>query len=638
MTRLADDQATPTPLPSRRLSRRLASRVQKGASPPGQDSSQIRPWLYLVAGLWFGLLAGLLETALQFGRSSFFDPSILGSLQMNRQAIWMITAANLLLIGPVGVGLFALSLVYRGRGLARLALPLLAALAVLTLLLCLRGLGLVSAILLAAGSGAALGRRVRLSGPRFQRVLLVGTPTLLLLFLGLFGVDRLTEWSRERTALAALPPATAKAPNFMLLVLDTVRADALSCMGYHRKTTPNLDALAARGVVFQQAFAPGAWTLPSHASLFTGRWPGELSARIDRPLDDTYPTIAEYLATQGYQTAGFVANTYFCNAWYGLGRGFLRYEDSAFSTRTVLASSGLGRRVARHLDSEPNERPFAHFPRKTGQTINGEFLAWLDARPTDRPFFTFLNYFDAHDPYLLLQEPKQPFGLRPTTEAERWIIRDWHLGDTTKRTERESQLARDCYDDCLAALDVQLGKLFHALEERGLDRNTWIIVTADHGEQFGDHGLWGHGSSLYRPVIHVPLLVIPPKDHSLATSPKSIRAPVSLRNVPATLAELAGAQAPAPFPGQSLAMCWESQCETAAYTDPVLAEIVTRPPDAPANWQKPMAVIDQGHCYLRQSDGREELYSLDNDPDQLQNLVAQPDKQALLEKLRAQLR
>ena len=217
------------------------------------------------------------------------------------------------------------------------------------------------------------------------------------------------------------------------------------------------------------------------------------------------------------------------------------------------------------------------------------------------------------------------------------MIRDWHLGDTTKRTEHQNQLARDCYDDCLAALDTQLGRLFEALETRGLDQNTWIVITADHGEQFGDHGIWGHGSSLYRPVIHVPLLVIPPRSHPLAKSPRPINTPVSLRNVPATLANLARPKAPAPFPGQSLAALWESQSE-ATYDDPVLAEIVTRPADAPADWQKPVAVIAEGHCYIRQSDGREELYSLENDPDQLQNLAAEPDKQTLLEQLRTQLR
>ena len=110
-------------------------------------------------------------------------------------------------------------------------------------------------------------------------------------------------------------------------------------------TTPHLDRLAARGSRFVNARAPGTWTLPSHSSMFTGRWPRELSARINRPLDGTFPTLAEAMMQQGYATAGFVGNTFFCNTWHGLARGFIHYADTPLRIQTILRSSGIGRKL-----------------------------------------------------------------------------------------------------------------------------------------------------------------------------------------------------------------------------------------------------------------------------------------------------
>ena len=109
--------------------------------------------------------------------------------------------------------------------------------------------------------------------------------------------------------------------------MDNVRSDDLSLYGYGRDTTPNLTRLAGRAIKFDQARSSAYWTLPSHASMLTGRWPHELSVTVDRPLDTAFPTMAEFLAKQGYVTAGFVGNTFYCNSWYGLDRGFSHYED-----------------------------------------------------------------------------------------------------------------------------------------------------------------------------------------------------------------------------------------------------------------------------------------------------------------------
>ena len=156
--------------------------------------------------------------------------------------------------------------------------------------------------------------------------------------------------SAEHRALSLRPPAKPGVPNVLLIVLDDVRAASLSLYGYDRPTTPNLERLARRGVVFSEARSTAPWTLPSHASMMTGRWPHELSVGPDLPLDGTFPTLAETLGREGYATAGFVGNTVYCNALYGMGRGFARYED-AYENQTVslfetVRSSGLGQ--ARH--------------------------------------------------------------------------------------------------------------------------------------------------------------------------------------------------------------------------------------------------------------------------------------------------
>ena len=319
---------------------------------------------------------------------------------------------------------------------------------------------------------------------------------------------------REKLDEHRLVQAPAGSPNVLFIVLDTVRAESLSAYGYNRDTSPNLTRLAERGVRFDQARTPAAWTLPSHASMFTGRWPYELSTRPDRPLDGTYPTLAEVLRDKGYATAGFVGNTYFCNRWFGLDRGFLHYEDVAVCLVEILRSSDMGRALISKVAPSifTRDRPYAYFNRKDAATINHDMLSWLDSQRKGRPFFAFLNYFDAHDPYISAEGAPRHFGLRPETAEEIAALRDWLHVDKSKIPSRLLQMAIDGYDDGIAYLDDQIGRLFAALDSRGLLENTLIVITADHGELHGEHNNFGHGSHLYRQVADVPLLVVGPRN------------------------------------------------------------------------------------------------------------------------------
>ncbi len=187
--------------------------------------------------------------------------------------------------------------------------------------------------------GAGFGRLVRISFPVLAG--LVG-----ILAASIWGGDRLKEWGE-----ASRPSAGPSSPNVLLIVLDTVAADHLGLYGYNRPTSPTIDALAGRGIRFASAQATASWTLPSHASMFTGRWPHELSANWYTPLDANYPTLSEVMGSQGYATAGFVGNRWYCGSDSGLARGFTVYRDYVFPNLTAFGMAVLVNRSIDRLAS-----------------------------------------------------------------------------------------------------------------------------------------------------------------------------------------------------------------------------------------------------------------------------------------------
>ena len=152
----------------------------------------------------------------------------------------------------------------------------------------------------------------------------------------IFGGDRLKQWREDERPL---PPAGS--PNVLLIVLDTVRADHLSLYGYGRTTSKTLERIAKQGIRFDQARAAAPWTLASHATIFTGRWPHELGVQWMYPLSGNFLTLAEYLGARGYATAGFVGNTFYCSYDSGLNRGFGHYDDYVVGKLDALRTSHL---------------------------------------------------------------------------------------------------------------------------------------------------------------------------------------------------------------------------------------------------------------------------------------------------------
>ena len=414
----------------------------------------------------------------------------------------------------------------------------------------------------------------------------------------------------ELVALTRLPPSPHSAPNVLLIILDTVRAPSLSLHGYERRTTPNLERLAKAGMLFERAVATDSWTLPSHVSMFTGRYPHELSADRKTPLDFTYPTLAEVLSARGYLTAGFVANLEYCTSESGLGRGFAHYDDYDVSPGDFILAWSLGN----YLSQRPRIRQLVDnwnsLDRKSASQVNSEFLEWLDHKGS-RPFFAFLNYFDAHAPYY----PPEPFDTMfgPTTPRDGPVSEKWlHKKDIPTDV---LQAEINAYDSTIAYLDHEVGLLLDELGKRGVLENTVVIVTADHGEEFGEHDVFGHGQSLYLPSLHVPLMILYP---GRVPAGKSVAEVVSLRDMVATVMDLANLASESAFPGKSLARYWKNppgaHDPTSAVAFSELKFAGAFPQWFPIAKGNIQSLVANGYHYIKNGDGREELYDWLVDP------------------------
>lgn len=329
--------------------------------------------------------------------------------------------------------------------------------------------------------------------------------------------DSLRDASRARTEL--------RPGGVLVLVLDTVRADRMPGPS-SQSLTPNLDRLLARGVRFDNAWSTTSWSLPSQASILTGRLPHEHGADWpDLALKPQVASLAERFAAEGWATGCFSSNA----AWVvpeHLGRGFQRFE--VYQLEDLLRRTVLGSKIDRILWGFG-----VHYAGrgKPASTLNRQFLAWLDEHGR-QPWFAYLCYMDVNRTFHAKQFSGGWFRHVPSSEV----------------------IA--AYDDGLRELDARIGDLLAQLEQRGgLLEHTLIVVASDHGESFGagcgDHDPTGHGTSLYGEQLRVPLAVIPPAGLELSAPAGSrLESPVSVRQIPATIMDLLGVQGT--FPGPPL--------------------------------------------------------------------------------------
>lgn len=336
--------------------------------------------------------------------------------------------------------------------------------------------------------------------------------------------------------LGCAPSGPSAPPNVVLVVIDTLRADHLGSYGHTRAQTPRLDEFAARGTRFRMARATSSWTLPSTASILNGRYPAEHGAeRMTLTLNEKQLMMAEMLTAAGYDTAGFSANAAVVTPASGFAQGFARFDvlerrGDQSGPDPVWPSSG--------------QKPAA--PDATADVVTDAALGWVSSRgAASRPYFLYVHYFDPHASYSPPRAYAERFGVRPDDPLrgpEQALV-------MLKKTLSAPELAtlRALYDAEIAFLDREVGRLLDGLGF-GRTRDTVFVITADHGEEFGEHGHMQHTKTLYEEVLHVPLLI----GGGDLLGGQVVDVPVSLVSIFPTIAELARVVPPSGLPGHSL--------------------------------------------------------------------------------------
>jgi len=390
------------------------------------------------------------------------------------------------------------------------------------------------------------------------------------------------------------PTAATPPPAVVVVVIDTLRADHLGCYGYGRPTSPRLDAFAAAATRHERVFASSPWTLPSHASLFTGLDPYQHGAQTvlvdgaarERPLTEGNLTLAEALQDEGYATAAFVANAALLRPSLNLDQGFDRYYIEA----------------------------------TTGDRLIPRAIEWLEAHRGD-PVFLFVNLMDTHKPYNAAPRP----GVTDTPTFDdggalldslypRILPADGPLPD-----EDLSRLV-DQFDTAIAHADEAVGTLLDALADQGRLDGALVAITSDHGEYFGEHHLLEHSKDVYQPALHVPLLVKAPGQADGRVESTPLSSADSHRVLLQQLPGDAGHRLTPRFPPNELDGAL------------IVENLYSRDKDLNhPDWghrfrRERTAYIVWPLKYIRSSDGNHELFDLVEDPAESTNLIpAQPD-------------
>jgi len=395
----------------------------------------------------------------------------------------------------------------------------------------------------------------------------------------------------EPASTAEPGAADAAAPRSLILIsIDTLRADRLGCYGEERPTSPHLDRLAAEGVLFEDAMTTSPWTLPSHASLLTGRYPSRHGMLYyTHKLASDVPVVAESFQAAGFATA-CVVNTLYLSKRYGLQAGF----------RDFAMFDGL--QTTEMREPSPVAENATHWIREHA----------------DEPFFAFLHFYDVHSTYASEARFEEELVAPTTSEAEgttRFLmeVRD----GTASFDERDADHVEDLYVAGIRQMDEVLGRLIAFLDEEGLADETVLVVTADHGEEFLEHGGVMHGTNHFQELMHVPLILRGPG------LPAGVRVstPVSLVDVVPTLLALFDLP-PLASDGLDLSPLWRGE----SIGDRLLFG------EADQNNEEPDTLRSIRHgkwkyVYNRLT-GEAELYDLEADPLELSDVIASHPKRA----------
>ncbi len=339
--------------------------------------------------------------------------------------------------------------------------------------------------------------------------------------------------------LTSMPACTRhlheRSRNVLLIVVDTLRADHLGSYGYPRPTSPRLDELAGRGARFTNARAASSWTLPSVVSMLTGLYPAVHGAEtVTAVLSERVRTMPEAFREAGHATAALSANPAFVTPVQGLARGFERFDvlrGPPTDKDSIVAVTGDASLQSWIVGATADE-------------VTSAALAWLDSRPQDRPFFLYLHYFDPHAAYSPSAEMARRFGVadgEPLAGPAQWPV----LRAPAAPTPGVLATLVSLYDAEVASTDAAIGRLLDRLPPEVVE-STLVVVTADHGEEFGEHGGVQHGRTLFDELLRVPLLIV----GRGVPAGMRVDAPVSLVGLWPTLAALTRAGEPPPAVAQ----------------------------------------------------------------------------------------
>ncbi len=419
-------------------------------------------------------------------------------------------------------------------------------------------------------------------------------PTLSLTTLGLLAL-----------ASCGADRASDPRPNILLVTFDTTRADHLSCYGYRKKTSPAIDALAQDGVRYDRAYAVASWTLPTHSSLFTGKFPSSHGSQYDpegafnlvmeggikgiegwsqyraNPIADDEVTLAALLTANGYATGGIVGGPWMKSV-FRLSKGFELYDDRDFVQDTKMGAV-----------TELNGR--------TAESITNAAKDFVNDH-ADEAFFLFLNYYDPHTPYTFQGDYIREFWDGPIPPEGPSL--EWNLA---------------LYDAEIRYTDHHFGRLIQHLKDTGLYDTTWIILTADHGELMGENNLHGHGDSLSEPEIHVPLIVKGP-GATRARGPNAT--PVQQVDIMPTILDAVGIARPPHMQGGTLD----------APGHPIVSEtnplpFMDRNKTSFRQIGKWKSLYDGKYKFVHGSKGRHLLFDIERDPYEQRNLIdSEPER------------
>ena len=396
--------------------------------------------------------------------------------------------------------------------------------------------------------------------------------------------DPTSEEASEADATGDARVDPTSRPNVLLVSIDSLRADHLGCYGYERDTSPVLDALAEEGVLFEQAMSSSSWTLPAHATMFTGL-PSSTHVLTDSEhgvLSASLPTLAEHMRAGGYRTAAFWRAP-FLEPSFGLDRGFDVYVDCA----------NVNKR---------GEKSKARNDVSGGTTVD-RVAAWLDEDGAE-PFFLFVHLWDVHYDYL----PPEPYDSLFDPDYEGKADGRVSRLNSKRFGERDVEHVVALYDGEIAWTDHNIGRLIEELDARGHLANTLVIITSDHGEEFYEHGEFGHRKALFEESIAVPLILV--QRGELPTGLR-IAEPVGLVDLAPTILHAAGLD---PMPGAFGRPLQEfvRAPETPAADRPVVAELTTHLAVRGQDWKVLLDVED---------DRLIGLWNLADDPGEEHNLL-----------------